>query len=429
MGMDIPNIPLAERARPENLDELKGQQNLLGPGKPLRIMIEMDQVSSFVLWGPPGSGKTTIARIIAAKTNSDFYQMNAVSSGVKDIRAIIETGKRNLLINRRTILFIDEIHRFNKAQQDALLHSVEKGTIILIGATTENPSFEVIPALRSRVMIYILESLSKNDLNQILNDVINKDEYIKSIKLGEIDLDFLIYASGGDARLMLNIFEGSVIQEKDKDVINVTKDVIENVIQKKNILYDKGGEEHYNVISAFIKSIRGSDPDAALYWMARMIAGGEDPLFIARRLVILASEDIGNASPNALVLAEAAFSAINKVGMPEGRIILAQCVTYLASSPKSNSSYMAVESALKDVQTKKLYPVPLHLRNAPTDLMKEIGYGKEYKYPHQFDQNFLEENYFPEEMKGTQYYYPTENGQERNLKERLKSLWMKLKKY
>ncbi len=427
--MDIPNIPLAERARPENLDELKGQENLLGPGKPLRIMIEKDQVSSFVLWGPPGSGKTTIARIIAAKTNSDFYQINAVSSGVKDIRAIIETGKRNLLINRRTILFIDEIHRFNKAQQDALLHSVEKGTIILIGATTENPSFEVIPALRSRVMIYILETLSKEDLQQILYDVIKKDEYLKSIRLGEIDLDFLIYASGGDARLMLNIFEGSVIQEKDKDVINVSKDVIENVIQTKNIMYDKGGEEHYNVISAFIKSIRGSDPDAALYWMARMIAGGEDPLFIARRLVILASEDIGNASPNALVLAEAAFSAINKVGMPEGRIILAQCVTYLASSPKSNSSYMALESAMKDVQTKKLYPVPLHLRNAPTGLMKEIGYGREYKYPHGFEQNFLEENYFPEEMKGTQYYYPSENGQERNLRDRLKSLWMKLKKY
>ena len=301
-NLSIPTVPLAERVRPQTLDEFKGQDTLLGKGKPLRNMIEHDTVSSFIMWGPPGTGKTTIARIIAAQTGSEFHQLNAVSSGVKDIRSIIDIAVQNKSINKRTILFIDEIHRFNKAQQDALLNSVESGLLILIGATTENPSFEVIPALRSRARIYILEGLSKKELEDILYSAIKKDEFLSSLTIKNIDLEFLIYLSGGDARSLLSIFEDAVIQEINSEEINISKEVLENIVQKKNILYDKSGEEHYNVISAFIKSVRGSDPDAALYWLVRMLEGGEDPLFIARRLIILASEDIGNASPNGLVL-------------------------------------------------------------------------------------------------------------------------------
>ncbi|MGE5811860.1 MAG: replication-associated recombination protein A [Ignavibacteria bacterium] len=425
----IPQVPLAERVRPKSLTEFRGQKALLDPGKPIRLMIENDTLSSFILWGPPGSGKTTIAKIIAEKTNSEFYRINAVSSGVKDIRSIIERAELNQKMNKRTILFIDEIHRFNKAQQDALLHSVESGLVTLIGATTENPSFEVIPALRSRARVYVLDNLSKEDLQAILDFALTKDEFLSKLKIEPVDSDFLIYLSGGDARIMLNILEAAVIQEIDSDPIMISKEVLENIVQKKNIIYDKGGEEHYNVISAFIKSVRGSDPDAALYWLARMLEGGEDPLFIARRLVILASEDIGNASPNGLVLAEAAFSAVDKIGMPEPRIILAQCATYLASVPKSNASYMGMEQAYSDVKNKPLYPVPLHLRNAPTKLMEEIGYGSEYKYPHKYKDHFLEENYFPEKLEGSQYYFPTELGQEKSLKDRLKSLWKTKKKY
>jgi putative ATPase len=355
--------------------------------------------------------------------------MNAVSSGVREIRQIIEIAKNNLIQSRRTILFIDEIHRFNKAQQDALLASVESGELILIGATTENPSFEVIPALRSRVRVFVLEELSKNNLQDILNFALTKDDFLKSLNITIVDPDFLLFISGGDARILLNILEASVIQEIEKEEIKITKEIIENIIQRKNIMYDKAGEEHYNIISAFIKSLRGSDPDAAVYWMARMLEGGEDPLFIARRMVVLASEDIGNASPNALLLAEAAFSAVDKIGMPESRIILSQCATYLASSPKSNASYMAVDSALSDVKNLPLYQVPIHLRNAPTKLMKDLGYGKEYKYPHSFENNFLQESYLPEEIKGKQYYLPSENGNEKTIKERLKSLWKGIKKY
>lgn len=427
--IEIPKQPLAERCRPHNLDDFQGQRKLLSQGKPLRVMIENDSISSMILWGPPGTGKTTLAKIVSEITNSDFYQLNAVSSGVKDIRGVIEIAKQNVFLNKRTILFIDEIHRFNKAQQDALLSSVETGEIILIGATTENPSFEVIPALRSRSRTFILESLEKNDLERIIDNALSKDLFLKSLNIIEIDKDFLIYISGGDARILLNILEASVIHEVNNEKIIITKEAIENIVQQKNILYDKAGEEHYNIISAFIKSIRGSDPDAALYWLARMLEGGEDPLFIARRMVVLASEDIGNASPNGLVLAEAAFSAVDKIGMPEARIILAQCATYLASSPKSNSSYMGISKAFEDIKNLELYSVPIHLRNSPTSFMKNLGYGKEYKYPHDFDNNFTQQEYLPKEIADKQYYLPSENGQEKGLKERLKAIWKGKKKY
>lgn len=428
-NLNIPSVPLAERVRPKTLQDFKGQSALLGKGKPIRVMIESDNLSSFILWGPPGTGKTTIAKIIANHTKSEFYQLNAVSSGVKDIREIITKAEENRKYFKRTILFIDEIHRFNKAQQDALLYSVESGIIILIGATTENPSFEVIPALRSRCRVFVLDELSKTDLENILQDAIQIDEFISSKKIESIDTDFLLFVSAGDARILLSILEISFIQEYNSDSIVISKEVIENVLQRKNIIYDKTGEGHYNIISAFIKSLRGSDPDATLYWMARMLEGGEDPLFIARRMVVFASEDVGNASPNALILAEAAFSAVDKIGMPEGRIILGQCATYLASCPKSNASYLGIENALSDVRNKDLYQVPFHLRNAPTKLMKELGYGKDYKYPHDFENHFIEESYLPYELKDEQYYFPTDIGLEKNLKDRLKNLWKNRKKY
>lgn len=425
----IPNIPLAERCRPKTIEEFQGQKHLVGLGKPIRLMIENDSISSFILWGPPGTGKTTLAKIIANSTNSEFFQINAVSSGVKEIREIIEIAKQNKEHYKKTILFIDEIHRFNKSQQDALLSSVELGDIILIGATTENPSFEIIPALRSRVRIFVLEELTKEDLLNILNEAILKDEFVKQFEIKKIDKDYLIYISGGDARILLNILEATIISEIDNNEIEITKEKIDNTIQRKNIFYDKNGEEHYNIISAFIKSIRGSDPDAAVYWLARMLEGGEDILFIARRMVILASEDIGNASPNALLLAVSTFQACEKIGLPEARIILSQCATYLASSPKSNSSYLAIDNALNFIRNNENPKVPLHLRNAPTKLMKELKYGNEYKYPHDFENNFVQENYLPVELRSKQFYFPTENGNEKNIKERLKNLWKGIKKY
>ncbi|MBX2977512.1 MAG: replication-associated recombination protein A [Ignavibacteriaceae bacterium] len=421
-------IPLAERIRPKDISDFFGQEHLLADGKPIFSMIQSDAISSFILWGPPGTGKTTIAQLIAKKTQSDYHRINAVSSGVKDIREVIAIGEKNFQSNIKTILFIDEIHRFNKSQQDALLNAVETGKLTLIGATTENPSFEVIPALRSRMRIYVLNQLTNDNLRSILHKAIESDSIISNLKIDLIDEDYLLYLSNGDARVMLSIFESAVNQEKSKEQIKLTKEVFENIVQKKNIFYDRS-EEHYNVISAFIKSIRGSDPDAALYWMARMLEGGEDPLFIARRMIILASEDIGNASPNALVIAEACFSSIEKIGMPEGRIILAQCATYLASQPKSNASYMAIEKAIEQVKQGKLYLVPIHLRNSPTAFMKSLNYGKGYKYPHDYPDNFTQQIYLPEELSGKQFYYPTENGLEKGLKERLKVLWKNQKKY
>lgn len=420
------NFPLAERLRPSLIEDYVGQKHLIGPGKPIRIMIEKNDISSMILWGPPGTGKTTLALLISYLVNLDFRQLSAVSSGVKDVRAVLEEAEKNLKYSRKkTILFIDEIHRFNKAQQDSLLHSVEKGSIILIGATTENPSFEVISPLLSRSRVYVLEELSKNDLMQIIDTALTKDEYLSKMNIEIPDKDFLIKLSGGDGRRLLNGLELAVklTYPDSNGKIVLTNEILKETYQTNYIKYDKNAEEHYNIISAFIKSMRGSDPDAALYWMAKMLKGGEDPKFICRRMVILASEDIGNADPNALTMAINCFNAINVIGMPEGRIIMGQTAVYLASAPKSNASYMAISQALEDADRYPDTMVPLHLRNAPTKLMKELNYGKDYNYAHSFDNHFVDDQYLPDEVKDKIYYMPGELGKEKEIKERLETLW------
>lgn len=423
--------PLAERMRPENPDDFFGQSHLLGAGKPIRTMLNKGDLVSMIFWGPPGVGKTTLALIIAREAKSDFIQLSAVSAGVKDVRAAIEKAEYNLSqTGKRTILFIDEIHRFNKSQQDSLLHSVEQGTILLIGATTENPSFEVISPLLSRCRVYVLEELSVDDLSKIIDEALTKDPVLNKLSIIIEDKDSLIGLSGGDARKLLNGLELSVkLSSPDSDgKIIITTDKIKEAFQAKYIRYDKDREEHYNIISAFIKSVRGSDPDAALYWMSRMLKGGEDPKFIARRMIILASEDIGNADPYALTLATNCFTAITYIGMPEGALVLAQTATYLASCDKSNASYKALKAANADVENKPAYGVPLYLRNAPTKLMKDLDYGKDYKYAHQFDDNFVDQVYLPEELKDAVYYEPKDSGREAKFKERLKKLWEKRRK-
>ncbi len=422
--------PLADRIRPKTIDEFVGQEHILGEGKPLRMMIETGEVQSMILWGPPGVGKTTLAKIISEKINADFYQVNAVLSGTKEIKEIIDRAEKNLkFYGKKTILFIDEIHRFNKAQQSVLLNSVENGTIILIGATTENPSFEIISPLLSRCQVFVLEPLGINELDKILERALKVDEVLSKFKVNIEDKNLLFFYSGGDARVMLNALEVAIKLAKrdENNEVFLTREIILEAFQRKHFKYDKAGEEHYNLISAFIKSIRGSDPDAAVYWLARMLIAGEDPKFIARRMIILASEDIGNAEPYALTLATSCFTAVDYVGMPEARIILAQVATYLASCPKSNSAYLAIEEAMEDAQRYPDLPVPLHLRNAPTKLMKELGYGKDYKYSHDFPNHFVEQQFLPDELKDKIYYRPTELGREKILKERLESLWKKRK--
>src|SRR6476661_3805955 len=413
------SAPLAERMRPQTLDDLAGQQHLTGKGSVLRSAIAQSKIPSMILWGPPGTGKTTIANIIAHTLNVPYFQLSAISSGVKDVREVIDTAKKQ----QHTILFIDEIHRFNKGQQDALLGAVEKGIITLIGATTENPSFEVNSALLSRCQVYVLKPLGEEDLNGLLKEAIQKDEWLKTKNIELKETEALLTISGGDARKLLNLLELVVDALSGKKEIVITDEQVMNIAQQRIALYDKSGEQHYDIISAFIKSMRGSDPNGAIYWLARMIEGGEDVKFIARRMVIFASEDIGNANPNALLLANACFEAVNKIGYPESNLILSQCATYLASSPKSNSATTAIGSAQAAVRAQGDLPVPLHIRNAPTRLMKNMDYGKGYQYSHSYENNFSLQEYLPEELKGTKFYDPGKNAREDELRKFLRSLW------
>ena len=421
--------PLAERMRPEFLDDYVGQNHLVGKDAILRLAIENGNLPSLILWGPPGVGKTTLAFIISRQLKRPFFSLSAINSGVKDIREVIEKAIRLKDENENLpILFIDEIHRFSKSQQDSLLGAVERGLVTLIGATTENPSFEVISALLSRSQVYILKNLSEDDLLELLNKALKKDSYLKEKKVTIKEHEALLRLSGGDARKLLNVLE-LVINAVNKHEVIITNELVLKYVQQNMAVYDKAGEQHYDIISAFIKSIRGSDPNAAVYWLARMIAGGEDPLFIARRLLILASEDIGNANPNALLLANNCFQAVNVIGFPESRIILSQTVTYLASSAKSNASYEAISKAQELVARTGDQSVPLHLRNAPTKLMKNIGYGKEYEYSHSHENNFSAQEYMPEKLSGTLLYDPGKNALEEKIRERLKMLWKGKYKY
>lgn len=423
--MQFANQPLAERLRPSSLDEYIGQEHLIGEGAVLRKMIESGKISSFLLWGPPGVGKTTLAKIIANTLNRPFYTLSAINSGVKDVRDVIDKAQRTQFFNQpNPILFIDEIHRFSKSQQDSLLGAVEQGIVTLIGATTENPSFEVISPLLSRCQVYILKSLEKDDLLRIIQLALTKDAYLKTRKVEIAENEALLRFSGGDARKLLNVLELVINADEDETTVITNEKVIDR-LQNNMAMYDKNGELHYDIISAFIKSMRGSDPDAAVYWLARMIDGGEDIKFIARRMLILAAEDIGLANPNALLLAQSTFDAVHKIGHPEARIILSQCALYLATSPKSNSAYTAIDDALATVKATGDLPVPLHLRNAPTKLMKEIGYGKEYKYAHSYEKNFVEQDFLPKEIKNKRFYTPQNNSTEIKILERLKNLWGK----
>lgn len=415
-----PTAPLAERIRPTTLDQLAGQQHLAGKGSILRTAIEKGRIPSMILWGPPGTGKTTIANIIATTLQLPFFMLSAISSGVKDVREVIEQAKTQ----PGAILFIDEIHRFNKGQQDALLGAVEKGIITLIGATTENPSFEVNSALLSRCQVYVLKALEETDLVALIHTAISTDEFLSKKKIELKETAAMLNISGGDARKLLNLLDLVVDNaETKKGSIIITDKMVMDIAQRRVALYDKTGEQHYDIISAFIKSIRGSDPNAAIYWLARMIEGGQDVKFIARRLVILASEDIGNANPTALVMANASFEAVNKIGYPEANIILSQCVTYLASSPKSNAAVVAIGEAIAAVRKHGDLPVPLNLRNAPTKLMKNLDYGKNYEYSHSYENNFSAQEYLPKELSGMKFYEPGKNAREDELRKFLKSLW------
>lgn len=412
--------PLAERLRPKTLDDYIGQKHLVGQGAVIRRMIEQKRISSFILWGPPGVGKTTLANIIAQTLEVPFFTLSAVTSGVKDVREVIEKAKSQRFFNQMSpILFIDEIHRFSKSQQDSLLGAVEQGVVTLIGATTENPSFEVIRPLLSRCQVYVLQSLEKDDLLALIDSAVKKDILLKEKDIEFLETDAMLRFSGGDARKLLNILELVV----ESGATKITDEIVTETLQQNPLAYDKDGEMHYDIISALIKSIRGSDPDGAIYWLARMIEGGEDPIFIARRLVISASEDVGLANPNALLLANACFDTVSKIGMPEGRIPLAEATVYLATSPKSNSAYQAINSALQYVRESGNLPVPLHLRNAPTKLMEQLGYAKDYKYAHAYEGNFVEQQFLPDGATTQRFWVSQNNAQEVKLQERMERLW------